>query len=100
MTYSTNTNPRNVNLEIQDSIESRIAELEAMQAELKALKAERKTMLRLKVSAKGAVCVYGLNSRFPTTLYAIQWERLIRECIETGTLQAFIDENEADLARK
>lgn len=91
---------RNVNLEIQDNIENRIAELEAMQAELKALKAERKSMLRLKVSAKGAVCVYGLNSRFPTTLYANQWERLISEVIESGTLQAFISENEHQLARK
>ena len=91
---------RNVNLEIQDNIEARIAELEAMQKELKELKKERKDMLRLKVSAKGAVCVYGLNSRFPTTLYANQWQRLIDEMIETGTLQAFINENRADLAHK
>ena len=96
----TNPNSRNIHLEVQDDIESRIAQLEAAQAELKALKAERKGMLRFKVSQKGAVCVYGLNSRYPVTLYANQWERLIGEVIETGAMAAFIKENDAVLARK
>ena len=87
-------------LEIQQNMEARIAELEAAAAELKALKAEAKKMLRLKVSAKGAVSVYGLNSRFPLTLYANQWERLIEEVISSGQMSAFIDANIAELARK
>src|SRR5262249_34513867 len=33
--------------------------------------------LKFKVSGKGAVSVYGLNARFPVTLYADQWARLI-----------------------
>lgn len=35
--------------------------------------------LTWKVSKKGAVSVYGLNSRMPVTLYAGQWERLAKE---------------------
>jgi len=84
----------------QTELAARIAELESMQDELKRLKAEQKKMLRVKVSNKGAVSVYGLNSRFPLTLYANQWERLISELIEPGTLQEFITTNDSDLARK
>jgi hypothetical protein len=84
----------------QTELAARIAELESMQDELKRLKAEQKKMLRVKVSNKGAVSVYGLNSRFPLTLYANQWERLISELIEPGTLQEFITTNDPDLARK
>jgi hypothetical protein len=32
--------------------------------------------LSCKVTEKGGVSVYGLNARFPVTLYADQWERL------------------------
>ncbi len=90
----------NLHLETQNNLEARIAQLEAMQAELKALKAERKNMLRIKTSAKGAVSVYGLNSRFPLTLYANQWERLITELIDNNVIQDYISANDADLARK
>lgn len=34
--------------------------------------------LRLKVSKRGAISVYGLNSRMPVTLYAGQCERLLK----------------------
>ena len=33
--------------------------------------------LTCKVSRKGAVSVYGIQSRMPVTLYAEQWERLL-----------------------
>ena len=33
--------------------------------------------LHCKVSEKGGVSVYGLNARFPVTLYVEQWERLL-----------------------
>ena len=55
---------------------NRIAELEAMQAELKALKAKAANTVRLKVSQKGAISVYGLQ-RMPVTLYAGQWEKIV-----------------------
>jgi ABC-type enterochelin transport system substrate-binding protein len=94
------TNSRNNILNMQTDLESRITQLEAAQAELKALKAERKASLRIKVSPKGAVSVYGLNSRFPLTLYANQWERLIVEMIDTNAIYDFISENDGELSRK
>jgi len=36
--------------------------------------------LSCKVSRKGAISVYGLNSRMPVTLYAEQWERFLEGC--------------------
>ena len=77
---------------------ARIAELEAMQAELKALKAKVKNTPRLKVSAKGAISVYGLQ-RMPVTLYAGQWERIM-ELVESGVFADFIAQNEATRTRK
>lgn len=77
---------------------ARIAELEAMQAELKALKAKVKNTPRLKVSAKGAISVYGLQ-RMPVTLYAGQWERIIG-MVESGVFADFIAQNESALTRK
>ena len=77
---------------------ARIAELEAMQAELKALKAKVKNTPRLKVSAKGAISVYGLQ-RMPVTLYAGQWERIM-ELVESGIFADFIAQNESTLTRK
>ena len=77
---------------------ARIAELEAMQAELKALKATVKNQVRMKVSAKGGISIYGLQ-RMPVTLYAGQWERIIDMC-KSGDLGTFIHDNEALLTRK
>ena len=77
---------------------ARIAELEAMQAELKALKATVKNQVRMKVSAKGGISIYGLQ-RMPVTLYAGQWERIIDMC-KSGDLGTFISDNEAILTRK
>ena len=77
---------------------ARIAELEAMQAELKALKATVKNQVRMKVSTKGGISIYGLQ-RMPVTLYAEQWERIIDMC-KSGDLGTFIHDNEAILTRK
>ena len=52
------------------------AELERLRAENQRLKRQESGGLRLKVSAKGAVSVYGLG-RFPVTLYQEQWTRLL-----------------------
>jgi len=58
---------------------------ENVQAELARLRAENESLkkktgqapgMTIKVSAKGAVSVYGLG-RFPTTLYKEQWEKLL-----------------------
>ena len=55
------------------------AQLAALQGENASLrdKATKAATLRIKVGEKGGVSVYGLSARFPTTLYASQWERLI-----------------------
>ena len=52
--------------------------------------------LTMKVSAKGALSVYGLG-RFPITLYRGQMERLLRHA---PTITAFIETNAALLAVK
>ena len=64
------------------------------------LKQRAQGNLRMKVSQKGAVSVYGLNARFPVTLYASQWETLILELIDTSALTDFIADNQDILARK
>ncbi len=56
------------------------AEMAALQAESAKLKAQLDASAKshlIKVSEKGAVSVYGLNSQFPTTLYSEQWTQLL-----------------------
>jgi hypothetical protein len=52
--------------------------------------------VNFKVSAKGAVSVYGLG-RFPVTLYREQWLRLLEK---TDDLKAFLDEHADELKAK
>jgi hypothetical protein len=51
------------------------AKLAKLEAENAALKAHTASKITLKVSAKGAISVYGLG-RWPVTLYAPTWETL------------------------
>lgn len=55
--------------------------------------------LKMKVSQKGAISVYGMG-RFPVTLYASQWQRLDQELIQTGKMDEFITENQSGLKFK
>ncbi len=71
-------------------------ELERLRAENKALKNSASHGLRLKVSEKGALSVYGLG-RFPVTLYKEQWHKLLGMADE---IQAFIEANNKDLKSK
>ena len=48
------------------------AELERLRNENAALKKGASTGIRMKVSEKGAVSIYGMG-RFPVTLYKEQW---------------------------
>src|SRR5438552_3949429 len=52
------------------------AELERLRKENEALKKGASTGIRLKVSEKGAVSIYGMG-RFPVTLYKEQWLKLL-----------------------
>lgn len=69
---------------------ARIAELEAQLA-----KAQRPKGT-IKVSAKGAVSVYGLG-RFPVTLYMSQWTALFEKSDE---IKEFITTHASSLASK
>lgn len=60
---------------MSQSMQERLAALEAENAALKASKSASSS-IRFKVGEKGGLSMYGLG-RFPTTLYAEQWERLL-----------------------
>ena len=53
------------------------AELERLRKENEALKKGASSGIRMKVSDKGAVSIYGMG-RFPVTLYKEQWLKLLR----------------------
>jgi hypothetical protein len=72
------------------------AEIERLRQENAALKKETSSGMRLKVSDKGGVSVYGLG-RFPVTLYKEQWLRLLDMADE---IRAFIAANDAELKSK
>ena len=72
------------------------AQLERLRRENEALKKGASEGIRMKVSEKGAVSVYGMG-RFPVTLYKEQWLKLLNMSDE---IRAFIAENEARLKVK
>ena len=73
------------------------AEIEALKLQLSKANAPRaQGQLTIKRSEKGAVSVYGLG-RFPVTLYAEQWTRLLSK---SGEVTAFITANQATLSTK
>ena len=67
------------------------AELERLRKENSALKKGSSSGIRMKVSEKGAVSIYG-TGRFPVTLYKEQWLRLLDMA---NDIRAFIAANEA-----
>jgi hypothetical protein len=72
------------------------AELERLRRENAALKRSSSSGIRMKVSEKGAVSVYGMG-RFPVTLYKEQWIKLLDMADE---IRAFIAANESQLKAK
>jgi len=72
------------------------AELERLRKENEALKKGALEGIRMKVSEKGALSVYGMG-RFPVTLYKEQWLKLLNMSDE---IRKFIVENEARLKAK
>ena len=69
------------------------AELERLRKENEALKKGASSSVRIKVSEKGALSVYGMG-RFPVTLYKEQWLKLLDMADE---IQAFITAHQAEL---
>lgn len=72
------------------------AELERLRNENAALKKGASSAVRMKVSEKGALSVYGMG-RFPVTLYKEQWLRLLGLSDE---IRSFIAANDAKLKAK
>jgi hypothetical protein len=72
------------------------AELDRLRQENAALKQGAASGLRLKVSEKGALSVYGMG-RFPVTLYKEQWLKLLNI---SDDIRAFIAANEGQLKTK
>ena len=71
-------------------------ELERLRKENAALKKGASSPVRMKVSEKGALSIYGMG-RFPVTLYKEQWLKLLDMSPE---IRAFIAANEAQLKTK
>ncbi len=71
-------------------------EVERLTAENERLKRQESGGLRLKISEKGALSVYGLG-RFPVTLYKEQWQRLLAQA---DAIRAFIEHNGGQLKSK
>jgi hypothetical protein len=71
------------------------AEIERLRNENAALK-KGAAGIRMKVSEKGAVSIYGMG-KFPVTLYKEQWLKLLDM---SDDIRAFIAANEAQLKAK
>jgi hypothetical protein len=77
--------------------EEKLARLEAENRALREQMEQGRTgQLRLKVSEKGGLSVYGLG-RFPVTLYKEQWIRLLDHADE---IRSFLKENDRLLKAK
>ena len=72
------------------------AEVERLRLENAALKKGASRDVKMKVSEKGAVSIYGMG-RFPVTLYKEQWLRLLDMSDE---IRKFIADNESLLKKK
>jgi hypothetical protein len=72
------------------------AELERLRRENAALRKRGSPDIRMKVSEKGALSVYGMG-RFPVTLYKEQWLKLLDMADD---IRAFIAAHGADLKAK
>jgi len=81
----------------EETAEQKLARLEAENKALKDQIEQRKPgQLRLKISEKGGLSVYGLG-RFPVTLYKEQWKRLLEY---TEEIKSFLEQHEQQLKTK
>jgi hypothetical protein len=81
----------------EETTEEKLARLETENRALREQAEERKPgQLRLKVSEKGGLSVYGLG-RFPVTLYKEQWTKLLDNVEE---IKKFLQENDHQLKAK
>ncbi len=71
-------------------------ELERLRAENEKLKADKGKALRLQVSQKGAVSLYGIR-RFPITFYGDEWDTILGM---SDDIRSFIAEHKDELKNK
>jgi len=81
---------------VSDNDDGVRAELERLRAENEALKRKESRGVRLQVSQKGAISLYGIR-RFPITFYADEWERILAMGDE---IRRFAAEHADELKRK
>jgi hypothetical protein len=74
-----------------------LAEIARLKEENAKLAAKKDRKVTFKVGEKGGISVYGINVRFPITLYANQWVKLLGHSEE---LLAFAEANKDKLATK
>lgn len=72
------------------------AELERLRTENENLKKKTSREIRMKVSDKGGMSLYGMG-RFPVTLYKEQWETVLNM---SDQIRSFLTENAAKLKTK
>jgi hypothetical protein len=81
----------------EETPQDKLARLEVENARMREQVEQRKPgQLRLKVSEKGGLSIYGLG-RFPVTLYKEQWLKLLGYADE---IRSFLKENDAQLKAK
>lgn len=80
----------------EESMEQKLARLEAENRALKEQVDRKPGQLRLKISEKGGLSIYGLG-RFPVTLYKEQWNRLLEHVDE---IKVFLKDHDQELKAK
>jgi hypothetical protein len=81
---------------MSESEEDLKRQVEELKAQLEAEKSKSKKDVRLQVSQKGAVSLYGIR-RFPITFYQEEWAQILDM---TDEIRQFIQQHQAELARK
>ena len=79
-----------------DALAQAAAKIRELEAKLAAAEKAKDGKLTIKVSAKGAVSVYGMG-KWPVTLYHSQWHKLLGAADD---IVAFIEANKSKLASK
>ncbi len=82
--------------EIQSAMETGALSIADGLALMRELKTEQPA-LKLKVSEKGALSVYGLTTKFPVTLYPNQWERIFAQI---DGIRSFIEQHKTEFSVK
>lgn len=82
--------------EIQFAMETGSISIADGLALMKDLKTEQPA-LKLKVSKKGCLSIYGLTSRFPVSLYPNQWERIFAQIDD---IRDFIEQHKTEFSVK